>query len=61
MTTSMLITTIIECAVGAFIIWGIFHEDTLCDFEDMIAASLKRKRHPKDNACEMMQGSTDGR
>lgn len=41
MTTSMIISTIIECAVGAFIIWGIFNEDKLCDFEDMVWETAK--------------------
>lgn len=47
MTTSMIISTVIECAVGVFLIWGIFNEDKLCDFEDMVAAKIKesiRKR-----------------
>lgn len=41
MTTSMIITTVIECAVGAFIIWGLFNEDKLVDFEDHIADTVK--------------------
>lgn len=41
MTTSMIISTIIECAVGAFLIWGIFHEDKLCDFEEMVWEAAK--------------------
>ena len=47
MTTSMIISTVIECAVGVFLIWSIFNEDKLCDFEDMVAAKIKesiRKR-----------------
>ena len=40
-TTSMIITTVIECAVGLFIIWGLFNEDKLVDFEDGIVRSVK--------------------
>ncbi len=42
MTTSMIIATVIECAVGIFLIWGIFNEDKLCDFEDAVFAAVKR-------------------
>ena len=59
MTTSMLITTIIECAVGAFIIWGIFHEDTLCDFEDMIAQCFKRRKKPAEDQIESVMRHAD--
>ncbi len=41
MTTSMIISTIIECAVGIFLIWGIFNEDKLCDFEEALWENIK--------------------
>ena len=48
MTTSMMISTIIECAVGLFICWGVFNEEKLCDFEeaafDMIKSWFVRRK-----------------
>lgn len=34
--------TILQAAVGAFIIWGLFHEDKLVRLEDRIAAAVRR-------------------
>lgn len=36
--------TVLEFAVAAFIIWGIFNEEKLIRFEDRIAERIKRKR-----------------
>ena len=48
MTTTMLISTIIECAVGLFICWGVFNEEKLCDFEeaawDIIKSRFVRRK-----------------
>lgn len=38
-----IIETILEIAVGAFIIWGVFNEDKLVRFEDRIFAAVKRR------------------
>lgn len=35
--------TILQVAVGAFIIWGLFHEDKLVRLEDRIAAAFRRR------------------
>lgn len=36
--------TVLEFAVAAFIIWGIFNEQKLVRFEDRIAARIKARR-----------------
>ena len=36
------IQTLIEFAVAGFIIWGLFNESKLVDFEDKIAAKFKK-------------------
>ena len=38
-----IIQTLIEFAVALFIIWGLFHEDTLIEFEEKIAKVIKDK------------------
>ncbi len=40
---AFMLQTIIEIAVAAFIIWGLFNEKTLVKFEDRIIARIKRK------------------
>ena len=42
MSFTMILTTILEWAVGLFIIWGFFNEEKLIGFEDRVAAAVKR-------------------
>jgi len=44
MSMPYVIRTICEVVVAAFIIWGLFHEQTLIDFEDQIIAKLKERK-----------------
>ena len=37
------IQTVIEFAIAGFIIWGLFNESKLVDFEDKIIFKIKRK------------------
>lgn len=39
------ISTVLEIAVAGFIIWGLFFEDVLIDFEDRLWARIKRRGH----------------
>ena len=41
MTGSYLLVTILEILAGAFIIWGVFNENSLVDFEDKIFIFIK--------------------
>ncbi len=44
------IQTLIEFAVAGFIIWGLFNESKLVEFEDKIAAKFKKNSScPADN------------
>ena len=36
--------TVLQIAVGAFIVWGLFHEDKLIRLEDRIAAAFRRMK-----------------
>ena len=47
MTDSMIIATLVECAVGGFIIWGLFNEDKLVDFEDRLVRYVKESVHKR--------------
>lgn len=54
-----ILQTVLEFAAAGFIIWGLFHEDKLVDFEDRIIEKIKKKsaakkksrvyRHSSDN------------
>lgn len=44
MSTPYLIQTICEILVAAFIIWGLFNEQKLIDFEDKIIAKWKARK-----------------
>ena len=39
-----ILKTVLEFAVAAFIIWGIFNEQKMVRFEDRIAARIKARR-----------------
>ena len=41
MSTPHLIQTIIEILVVAFVLWGLFHEDILADFEKRLFKKIK--------------------
>ncbi|HHW45339.1 MAG TPA: hypothetical protein GXX17_00320 [Clostridiales bacterium] len=41
MSTSFIFTTVIEILVGAFIIWGVLHEDVLIDMEDRLFLKIR--------------------
>ena len=41
MSTPHLIQTICEILVAAFLIWGLFHEDILVDFEKRLFKKMK--------------------
>ena len=47
MSTPHLIQTICEILVAAFLIWGLFNEQKLIDFEDKIVAKWKAKKSKK--------------
>lgn len=47
MSTLHLIQTICEILVAAFIIWGLFNEQKLVDFEDKIIAKWKARKSKK--------------
>lgn len=38
-----ILTTVIQFAVAAFIIWGLFNEKKLIRFEDKLIAKLKKR------------------
>lgn len=44
MSASFLIQTICEIVVAAFIIWGLFNEQKLIDFEDKLIAKWKARK-----------------
>ncbi len=44
MSASLLIQTICEILVAAFIIWGLFNEQKLIDFEDKLIAKWKARK-----------------
>ena len=44
MSTPYLIQTICEISVASFIIWGLFNEQKLIDFEDKIIAKWKARK-----------------
>ena len=39
-----ILQTVIEFAIAGFIIWGLFNENKLVDFEDKIIAKIKSRR-----------------
>jgi hypothetical protein len=42
--------TVLQIAVAAFIIWGLFNESKLVDFEDWLIAKIKaRVKHKNHN------------
>ena len=41
MSTPHLIQTIFEILMATFLIWGLFHEDIIVDFEDRIFKKMK--------------------
>lgn len=41
----MIISTVLEILVAAFIIYGLFNEDKLVDFEDKLADTVKSYIH----------------
>lgn len=53
MTFVMLLRTVFEILMFAFVAWGIFHEDRLAAFEKRILCNIKRKKlrvvNPKHN------------
>ena len=56
MSASFLIQTICEILVAAFIIWGLFNEQKLIDFEDKLIAKWKaRKSKWKIHANQIVQ------
>ena len=44
MTFAMLLRTVFEILMFAFVAWGIFHEDRLAAFEKRILCNIKRKK-----------------
>lgn len=38
-----ILQTVIEFAIAGFIIWGLFNENKLVDFEDKIIEKIKRR------------------
>lgn len=44
MSASFLIQTTCEILVAAFIIWGLFNEQKLIDFEDKLIAKWKARK-----------------
>lgn len=44
MSTPYIIRTIIEILVAAFLIWGLFNEEKLVNFEDKIVAKWKARK-----------------
>ena len=42
----LILQTILEFAVAAFIIWGLFNEKKLIKFEDYIIDAIKRRIKP---------------
>ena len=58
MSTSFLIQTICEILVAAFIIWGLFNEQKLIDFEDKLIAKWKaRKSKWKTHVSQIAQNA----
>lgn len=59
----MLLATILEILVAGFIIYGLFNEDTLVDFEDRIVAFIKRKirnkRRKNIKQCRYSKANAD--
>lgn len=52
------IQTVIEFAIAGFIIWGLFNESKLVDFEDRIIAKIKRNiRRKKANVYQRQSAS----
>ena len=47
MSASFLIQTICEFLVATFLIWGLFNEQKLIDFEDKIIAKWKARKSKK--------------
>lgn len=46
MSISFITASVIEILVGAFVVWGLFHEDSLVRFEDRALLFIKRRiRH----------------
>lgn len=43
--------TIMQICVGAFIIWGLFHENKLIRLEDRIAAAVRRRFGRRGATC----------
>ena len=44
MSTPHLIQTIFEISVASFIVWGLFNEQKLIDFEDKLIAKWKERK-----------------
>ncbi len=44
MNLSMLLRTLLEIAMFAAVLWGIFHEDRLVAFEKRIICYIRRRR-----------------
>ncbi len=43
MNLGAVLQTLLECAAVGFIIWGIFNEQKLINFEDKIKAAIRRR------------------
>ena len=42
-----ILQTVLEFSVVGFIIWGLFHEDKLVDFEDRIIEKIRKRAADK--------------
>lgn len=46
-STMFILQTVLEFAVAIFIIWGLFNESKLVDFEDRIIERIKKRKAAK--------------
>lgn len=44
MSTTYILQTVFEVLAGVFLVWAIFHEETLIRFEERIAAHFRRRK-----------------
>lgn len=58
MSTSFIVATVIEILVGAFIIWGVLHEDVLIDIEDRLFLKIRSRLKKRDS--KLKKPASDG-